>query len=725
MNSEVIYGDVSPNVIDGSSIWLTSMTEVLSKIFDTVHLQVKQPIKNNLLSGTISKLSNVQIHEPVEDDLTPESAAIYVERLIQEYSPSAVVCRGIDACNAFCLRNLIAPILWSYVTELPFPPDRISPNNKNRLNRISARSRRMFAQTDAARSYLESIAPSSAGKTILLPPMVPTIAYRQEDKVRNAQDKLSIIYSGKLARAWKTLEMLELPAELKKLDIDAELVVVGAKFNKDRAQPGWLSTMQKAIQDASNDENSGVRWIGSVSREESLRLISQSDLGIGWRTSELDGGLEISTKALEYAATNTPPIINRTSAHEELFGQEYPFYVSSKTTVSQLAALIASQREQINKQSSVLKELSSAFSMDAAVNRLQLAFSHAGCFKSEAYQANISPDKKCTRVLIVSHDLKFMGELMDHLTRSPDFEIRIDKWSSLHNHDEEKSNELLAWADTIFCEWAGPSLEWYSNRVNENQKLIARLHRFELDGPWLPSVVWPNVSKMIFVSELYRRMALERLPIVHSATEVIPNSVDCLDFDRPKTANAQYTLGFVGMVPIHKRPDRAVLLLQKLLERDDRYTLRFKGRLPWEYPYEWKNPVQKQLYLEFFNNIAQDKELRKHIIFDGFGADVASWQRNIGFTLSPSEVESFHMAPAEGMAARSVPIFWNREGVDEIFGEQFLLGSLDDAVELILQCRDPDVFAQKGQEARESVLRWDPSNLFPQWESTLSIQNSL
>ena len=308
---------------------------------------------------------------------------------------------------------------------------------------------------------------------------------------------------------------------------------------------------------------------------------------------------------------------------------------------------------------------------------------------------------------------------MDHLERSPKFEVRVDRWSTLHTHDEQTSLGLLNWADTVFCEWAGPSLAWYSNQNLGNTKLVSRLHRFELDGPWMNSIDWQSVSGMIFVSELYRRMALERLPIEYNQTSVIPNAVDLDDFDRPKTSDARFTLGFVGMVPIHKRPDRAVKLLKKLLEVDDRYVLRFKGRMPWEYPYEWKNPIQKQMYLEFFNQIGSDTSLRSHSIFDDFSADIASWQRNIGFFLSPSEVESFHMAPAEGMAARSVPIFWNRPGVDEIFGEEFLLNDLDAAVSLILDCRDEAVFARKGEYARSSVARWDPSVLLPLWEDTL------
>ncbi|QRP61481.1 glycosyl transferase [Corynebacterium minutissimum] len=715
MSKAILYGDISPNVIDGSSIWLVSMAELLAGIFDEVHFQLKQPVKDDKLMSSLAELVNVTIYEPQVDELDPESAALACEALVKQLQPTAVVCRGINACNAFCLRNAIAPLLWSYVTELPFPPERISPNNRNRLSRIAQRSRRLFAQTESARSYLEAIAPPAAGKVVLLNPMIPDSYFSKSKEMPwPPNGELRIVYSGKFARDWKTLEMLELPRALRKLGVPASLTVVGDKFNRDLNDPTWLARMQEALSSAHNDPESGVRWLGGLPRSESMNEIAAADLGLGWRTPQLDGGLEISTKALEYGACRTIPIINQTHSNEEHFGSDYPFFVTSDATVDDLAETIVNALPSGLSASARAFAASAAYSMEQTRIRIARAFERSGALAS--FNSN---DSSVTKVVIASHDLKFMGELMDHLQRSPKFEVQVDRWSTLHEHDEQESLRLLAWADTIFCEWAGPSLAWYSKQNLGNTRLVSRLHRFELDGPWMSDVNWDTVSGMIFVSELYRRMALEKLPIQYEQTSVIPNAVDLDDFDRPKNADARFTLGFVGMVPIHKRPDRALTLLERLLAVDDRYILRFKGRMPWEYPYEWKNPIQKQMYLEFFNRIGSDPILRRHIIFDDFSADVASWQRNIGFILSPSEVESFHMAPAEGMAARSVPIFWKRPGVDEIFGKEFLLNSLEEAVTLILDCRDEATFVSKGEYARSTVARWDPSVLLPLWEDML------
>lgn len=711
MSTVVIYGHVSPNIIDGSSIWLMSIAETLAGVFDQVYVQLKDRLDNDRLVKSVESIPNVAIVEPVgADSLSVEAAVSEVESLVEKVGAEAVIVRGFDAANAFCMNKSIAPRLWSYVTELPFPTQKLSRNNRNRLERIAGRSRRMFAQTEAARSYLEAIVPSAAGKTVLIPPMIPDGAFRLRNRESLKDEPLQLVYAGKLAKDWRTLEMLKLPRALAARGVDSELTVVGNKFNHAADEAYWVDKMRDALQDADTDPTSGVRWLGALSREESLEIISQADIGIGWRSPVLDSSLEISTKALEYGAAGTAPLVNRSADHERLLGDDYPFFVHGDDSVEEIAEKIADNLPNLAAAVDASHRASTSFSVTAARERLRNAFDRSRA----AYEKGSSPKVK-TKVVIASHDMKFMGELMDYLERSPEFEVEQDRWESLHVHDQKRSRELADWADVIFCEWAGPSLAWYSKNKPVNVRLFSRLHRFELAGPWLSNVEWSNVDGMIFVSELYRRMTIEQLSIDPQKTHVIPNAVDLSDFDRPKLPDARFTLGFIGMVPIHKRPDRAVTLLKALLEHDDRYVLRFKGRMPWEYPYEWKNPVQKQLYLEFFNDTLSDDRVLNHIVFDGFSADIASWQRKIGFMLSPSEVESFHMAPAEGMAARSIPIFWDREGVDEIFGPEFAGRTLDDQVDFILSARDQKVFKSVGEEMRDIARKWDPMLLMARW----------
>ena len=235
-----------------------------------------------------------------------------------------------------------------------------------------------------------------------------------------------------------------------------------------------------------------------------------------------------------------------------------------------------------------------------------------------------------------------------------------------------------------------------------------------MNGAWMDDVAWDNVNGLVFVSSFIRDQVVQRFGIEESKTHIIANAIDTADFDRPKLPNAQFHVGMVGYVPFLKRPDRAVDLLSMLLEADSRYTLHLKGRLPWDYSYEWNKALQRQAYLELFDRISRDPLLRKSVVVEPFSADIASWQRGMGFTLSPSSLESFHLAPAEGMASGSIPVVWEREGARQIFGD-YVVASLGEAVERITALRESAAFEKASAQAKSQAQKWDSQVLTAQW----------
>ena len=114
-------------------------------------------------------------------------------------------------------------------------------------------------------------------------------------------------------------------------------------------------------------------------------------------------------------------------------------------------------------------------------------------------------------------------------------------------------------------------------------------------------------------------------------------------------------------------------VLQQLINIDPRFTLHIRGRMPWEYPYIWNKPSEREAYSAFFERFASSTRLSEHVAFEPFGADMGNWLRKVGFVLSPSTSESFHLAPAEGMASGSIPVVWRRDGVHDIFPERFIV----------------------------------------------------
>jgi len=223
---------------------------------------------------------------------------------------------------------------------------------------------------------------------------------------------------------------------------------------------------------------------------------------------------------------------------------------------------------------------------------------------------------------------------------------------------------------------------------------VARFHAQEMRVPYMAEANWANIDHISFVSEHTRRKALEvfkGFPI--NKTSVIPNYLDEKKFTaKKKTGEASFTLGIIGVAPKSKRLDRAVDLLEELLAEDSRYCLRVKGKNPLDYGWLLNREDELAYYSNVFQRINSNPKLRHKVIFDPPGDDVNEWFTMVGFILSPSDFESFHMAIGEGMLTGAVPVIWNWDGAAEIWGGGVVVDSIKEAKQVILNTSPKSLF---------------------------------
>ena len=333
-----------------------------------------------------------------------------------------------------------------------------------------------------------------------------------------------------------------------------------------------------------------------------------------------------------------------------------------------------------------------------------------------------TPGTAPVRVLLAGHDLKFTGELVTHLRDHPDFLLAIDRWDSLHAHNPEASRRALAAADTVICEWAGGNAVWYSHHIAPHQRLIIRLHGFEIRGDWLRGINIEAVDTVVLVSEFFREQVLAATGWPREKTVVIPNMVETADFLRPKESGAEFRLGLAGMVPWFKRPDRALDILEALLEQDRRFTLHIRGRYPWEYDWFWNGrPGEQDAYRRFFSRLQEQPQLRSRVSFEQFGPDMASWFRRIGFCLSPSYRETFHVAPLEGAASGAIPVLLERPGAADIFDPRWVFPTPAAAARFICAtATDPASLAAERSAALKLAGKYDAAAVLPHWNGLLT-----
>lgn len=325
-----------------------------------------------------------------------------------------------------------------------------------------------------------------------------------------------------------------------------------------------------------------------------------------------------------------------------------------------------------------------------------------------------------TNLLIAGHDFKFLGELVGVLQRVHGLTLSYDRWRTQRHQDVQASDTALSEADVILCEFSSNNAVWYSWHKRPGQTLIVHFHGYELFQDIVHDINVANVDKFVFVSEFYRQRVIQELGWPAERTTVIPNMIEVAEYLGTKIDDARFHLGLAGYVPILKRPDRALDLLETLLEHDDRYVLHLRGRNPWDYAWMWRQPVVQDAYRAFYERLIDNPELLAHVSFDAFDPDMGRWFRRIGWMLSPSSRETFHLAPVEGQASGAVPVVWDREGAREIFPEEFVHADTTSAADGILRANAIESgFDQASARARQAVQRWDLSHIAPLWADVL------
>jgi glycosyltransferase involved in cell wall biosynthesis len=290
------------------------------------------------------------------------------------------------------------------------------------------------------------------------------------------------------------------------------------------------------------------------------------------------------------------------------------------------------------------------------------------------------------KLAIIGHDLKFINDAVKRFEARSDIELKIDLWEGHTIHQVGKSLEIVNWADVLFCEWGLGNVIWYQEHKKDHQVLIVRMHRFEMNTPFPEQFDFTKIDKIIAISsyiyEEFNRVA----KIPRDKMIVIQNGVDVDKFNLPKQPDASYRIGLLGYVPKLKRLDRAFDLFEKLAETDQRYTLSIKGKHPKEFAWVWNNQHEHNYYTNLFRKI-EKSPYKNQIQFEEWG-DSAQWLQSIGYVLSVSDYESFHLAPVEGMASGSVPIVLSREGARMIFPDRYIFETLDQGADYILNHKE-------------------------------------
>lgn len=667
----LLYGDVDLNIMDGSAVWLTSMASLMGEDrLIKADVLLKSRIKNDRLVKEMVSLSNVNVIEALTtfdrsrfangNRMSIDEAIKVMEELDQKENYHLIIVRGLDLVKKMLDSALIAKTI-PYITNFTHNLDKMDEEEKSFLQKVYQSSPKMFVQTNEMKDFLIKALEIDGEKFAILFPMIPNI--KEIPKFRNVNH--SLVYTGKFASGWYTEEILHAFEQLHKKDEFTILNVAGDKFQGD------LNQKKREITSKLKNQP-GVNWFGGISRSASNELIEKSDVGISWRSTEIDHdeSLELSTKLLEYGRLGKPVLLRRTKMHEALLGKNYPLFVDSEEDFVESSYKVLNNQSLYSKVSKGIFEATKMFTFQESYKRL----------KSVLWSFNTDKIK----LLFAGHDLKFIKMAMDYFEQHPQFDIKIDQWDGHNAHNEKKSQECLNWADVIFCEWGLGNTVWYSNHKLPHQKLIVRMHLQERDTEYPKDFKMDNIDQIIAISPYIYEEFHRVCDIPRDKMTMIYNMIDTEKFDKEKDHDeVSFHLGIVGILPSRKRLDRALNILESLYNHDSRYKLFIKSKRPEEVRWVWSRDDERKYFKEVYDRIEKEP-WGKNVIFEGHGSDMDEWFKKIGYVLSTSDFESFHLAPMEGLVGGSIPIVYHWVGAETIYQDDYIFENEKSAVDYIV-----------------------------------------
>jgi glycosyltransferase involved in cell wall biosynthesis len=319
------------------------------------------------------------------------------------------------------------------------------------------------------------------------------------------------------------------------------------------------------------------------------------------------------------------------------------------------------------------------------------------------YQEYLKVAKR--RLLIAGYDLKFVSPLVPYLSKG--YAVLVDEWVDHNAHNIRQSKRCAQWADIIWCEWLLGNAVFYSSRKNKNQRLVIRAHRFEVEREFGGQVDFSKVDTVFAVSYYFFELFMNRFSIPREKMRLLPNYVEESIYTTQKSEDFRFNIGLVGILPRRKGFKKALELIIKLRESDERFKLYLMGKRPEEVSWICNNPDEADYYRSC-NNFIIENQLTDAVIYKGH-KERTELYRDIGYVLSLSgwedRPESFHLAPAEGACSGSMGLILRWPGVEYIYPDDVVFDTLDEMAEQIIKAsKDESYFNEKSLSLRDYVL---------------------
>ena len=318
------------------------------------------------------------------------------------------------------------------------------------------------------------------------------------------------------------------------------------------------------------------------------------------------------------------------------------------------------------------------------------------------YEGNVSTIQKInSRILVVGHDLKFIRNIAK-TWEEWGVEVTLLK-SKNHacdlNISQQELMNLIASHDVIFCEWALGNTAKLAE-LRGKRPMFIRYHLQERKTEHILDANLIEGDLIGFVSQ-HTREDETRLGD-HIKTTVVGNAVDTIALNVER--RNPFSIGLMGITPQRKRLDFALSIFDDLENYGFNPKLLIKGKMPKDFAWMKSRTKENQWYKalqEKYNDAISNQK----IVQEGYTEDIGSFFCSISAILSTSDFESFHLAPAEGAAARNVVAMLNWEGATDIHKREWIANSTTELATFLRDIQAKGIEYEIGENNRNFVMK--------------------
>jgi glycosyltransferase involved in cell wall biosynthesis len=253
--------------------------------------------------------------------------------------------------------------------------------------------------------------------------------------------------------------------------------------------------------------------------------------------------------------------------------------------------------------------------------------------------------------------------------------------------------DLVEWADVAIFHPVDNNLKQASAKTKEKPKdtlIVAEAVDVDIYAGHPGAVKWDYVDHLVFMAKHMQDYAMRTFGQLRKFPQdrihLIPGGLDLSRWTMRSTPERNFDVAYIGRLWIPKNVFGAIQVFNELIkyDRGNPWRLHLLGDNKYHPPGWWRFQVES--YLD------RDPDLKERVSFEHGVPDVNVWLEDKAYLLQTSFKEAFGYVIAQAAAKGIKPVIQMTTGANNIWPEEWIFMTHDEAVGMFLGDYSPHVY---------------------------------